>query len=169
MITNREHLKVITDNDENFLLGVTTLLREYGKYGQHIKKTLNAKWNIVVECHSICRAISHLLPLLKVVDGKYIGMMFPEIDGKTQIQFAECDHSWLVTPDGSILDPYPVGVFTVAPLLVISSGKYQPFGKNMYMPHAKTTNEVITRKVWRQSRMLARYMKKAYLASPECN
>ncbi len=58
---------------------------------------------IVLSCHMLARAIGRVFSL-KVVDGFFT---------------SNCEHSWLLTPEGHIIDVYPVAVLG-GPILVDS-------------------------------------------------
>lgn len=53
---------------------------------------------ILLSCHMLCRAIAKLYPQLTVVDGFF----------RTGLR-----HAWLVTPKGSMIDPYVPGAVGV--------------------------------------------------------
>ena len=107
--------------------------------------TLTHPWRrqITFECHSICRAISWFIPELKVIDGRYLGLKTTENGQRFEIY--SCTHSWLKTPDGSILDPYPPGSIGIAPILVVCKGAYSYFGGNMYVPDPNVARETVSR------------------------
>ncbi len=111
-------------------------------------------------CHPIHRAISHIIPDLKVRDGYYFGMAFIEEDGVTKIKRQETRHSWLVTPDSAIIDAYPVGILSVNPVLVVTKGPFAPSGGNLYFPDQAVTREYCaTREVFRKTQILVQLAK----------
>jgi hypothetical protein len=71
-----------------------------------------------------------------------------------KLKLAEMNHSWFVTKWGNILDPYPIGLMSVAPILVANKGMLQEFTGSRYMPSDTVTRKVSTRDVWRQARVI---------------
>lgn len=107
------------------------------------------------ECHSICRAISLEITdgSLKLVDGVYVVINARE---DKKLFLAEMEHSWFVTKWGNILDPYPIGLMSIAPILVANQGGLKSFMASRYMPSEKVTERVATRDMWRRARVLHR-------------
>lgn len=106
------------------------------------------------ECHSISRVISMLIPDLKCIDGSYVGLLKNDPNHRYKFQPVLCNHSWLVTPQGAIIDPYPVGLIALNAILVVSSGEYQPYGSGKYIEEKEKTKNFITRSVlWRATRI----------------
>jgi len=110
------------------------------------------------ECHTICRAIALHIKELKVVDGHYIGVSRKDRKGA---RIRLCDHSWLVTPSGSIIDPYPVGCFVANAMLVVTRGEYRSFGGGLYWPDKKMTNKVYTKALCEKVQMLSQIISEA--------
>ena len=50
---------------------------------------------IIVSCHIMARAVVRVFPSLRVKDGRYV---------------QSYEHSWIETPDGNLIDVYPVAV-----------------------------------------------------------
>ena len=99
----------------------------------------------------------------KLVDGYLLGVS-KEVDEKEKkitVSHVKCDHSWLETPDGAILDPNPVGCITWDVLLCVAKGTFAPYGKNLYLPCNEVTKEVSNRNLWRESQVIYKIMKKA--------
>ena len=105
------------------------------------------------ECHSICRAL--VLEIndgsIRYVDGELVGM---EINPDLSVKFHVCIHTWLETRDGSIIDPYPVGIISMAPLLITRGGMYDPFTTTRYRPLPEVAREISNRLTWRKARIL---------------
>ena len=96
-----------------------------------VKKT-QKRIQVAPTCHEMSRAINILFPNLKLVSGYYHGLQKNE--GKFGILLTE--HSWLETPDGSILDPYPVQAVSGSQVLLIATkGMYESCGAVMYQYH----------------------------------
>ncbi len=63
-----------------------------------------------VNCHIITRAIAMCIKELTVVNGNYMGLAHSVNEkGEKFVALRHCTHSWLVTPDGAILEAYGVG------------------------------------------------------------
>lgn len=62
---------------------------------------------ILVSCHILCRAFAVVFPQLKCVDGYFFRI------GR--------EHSWLETPNGCIIDVYPIAMLG-GPILVLKEG-----------------------------------------------
>ena len=86
-------------------------------------------------CHSVCRALATCIPKLTLITGGYRGLrQVKKEKGKREFEVTVASHSWLKTPDGAFIDPYPVGAITYTPLLVpaIGSSIYLTFGSGLY-------------------------------------
>ena len=107
------------------------------------------------ECHSICRALSLVFKDKVVyVDGffKVLNMNHSEYkDGA----ILTCEHSWLVTRNGSVIDPYPVGMFMWSPILFVNNGTFKRYVDGLYNPDSSVTRKKIDRDIWRKARVLA--------------
>lgn len=156
MVTNGALRKNTTEQDRLLLNRVTKMtlpVRGVIADREHTE-------NLVFECHSICRAIAINIPELIVVDGGFTGLCI-SVDDASQTRSGRmllAKHSWLVTPDGAIIDPYPVGFMSLCPVLVPKEGIYAPFFANLYLPRKSTTSELSSRKLWRKSVVLAGLM-----------
>ncbi len=84
-------------------------------------------------CHSVCRALAVCIPKLTVITGGYRGLRQVE-EQERAFRITIASHSWLKTPDGAFIDPYPVGVITYAPFLIPNVGEsvYLTFGSGLY-------------------------------------
>ena len=83
-------------------------------------------------CHSIALAISMLVPGMRVVHGIYRGLVEGEGEENGQLILRRCAHSWNVTPHGTIIDSYHVGVHSGGPVIVASHGQHRDFGAGHY-------------------------------------
>jgi hypothetical protein len=108
-------------------------------------------------CHSICRALCLAIPdgSVRCVDGRFIGF---EIADDLQTKTWACAHSWLVTQSGTILDPYPVGIMSIAPILVFAKGAYKPFGAGHYREDIEVRQEFSLPETWRKARVLSKLL-----------
>ena len=114
----------------------------------------------IYRCHSVCRALVEVLPSLKVVDGHYLGAKHILKKGRVdRLKFLYYPHSWLVTPTGSIIDPYPVACFT-QPILVVTRGRSSPCGKGLYIPNPDLTKQFMRPKVIEETAVFTAHLKK---------
>ncbi len=108
-----------------------------------------------LHCHSISRAISQNVKHVQCVDGYMLGLQ-PNESG--QLLLVRALHSWLVTNDNTIIDPYPVGYVTPCPVLA-GKGKYAAFGCVMYQSNKDVTKKILTPKMLRETWYLSRVIK----------
>jgi hypothetical protein len=80
------------------------------------------------------RSLAHHVSKLKVVDGVYIGMKVK----RGRYWKTETEHSWLVTPDGCIIEPYAVGMLSVTPILIPTKGLTMHAFANFYRDDPET-------------------------------
>src|SRR3989338_7413313 len=123
IVINSAISKAATPLDKKLFVEVIRL----GNIVQDFKKGLpNSEIKALpsFECHSICRAVASKVTKLKVVDGKYVGVRQRRNRKKKtcRLYLRYATHSWLVTPSGSIIDPYPVGFLTPNPVLMVGKG-----------------------------------------------
>jgi len=157
MIFNKAQTKAFTKRDRRLLYWVMMSLIDYSDF--HAKhRSIRSP---TVNCHSICRALARHIPELKLVDGHYLGMRVHKKDDKRHIKLTYCPHSWLRTPDGNFIDPYPVGYMSANPVLVIAKGPYKSFGSGPYVENPDVTKEILTRIVKTRSTQLANLLKRA--------
>ena len=160
MLYNSSILDNTSDQDMKLLCEVMSLATKVRDYA----KGLSYAKHLTFECHSICRAISMALPKLKCIDGSYAGLeRIPAAGVVFELQYT--DHSWLLTPDGAIIDPYPVGYISVNPVIVVTKGQYSPFGGKLYVEDSRITTKVSARKLWRKSQVLYKMIQAAKKAS----
>ncbi len=113
------------------------------------------------ECHTICRAIALHIQELKVIDGHYMGVSRRRRKDKVDAWLQHCDHSWLITPSGSIIDPYPVGCFVANAMLVVTRGKYKHFGGGLYWSDKEMTKKVCTEELSERVQVLSNIISEA--------
>jgi hypothetical protein len=156
----------VTDLDQKLWGKVMMLILETAKYVQDLPKLQKPGLN----CHSLCRALAHCVSEVKVVDGLYLGTECHRNGNPNQVsvEIRNCTHSWLVTPDEAIIDPYPVGIIITNPILIGPKGPRTVFGYQMYFPNPEITNRVVNRTVWRESIVLAKCIKAGMAARHAC-
>jgi len=161
MVFNHVNCKNITNKDEELFVLVTNIIYALSDEWKKSRiRPLDMEY-LNFNCHSICRAISIISPDLHVVSGSYVGLKHISLK-EDDLKLDPCwnDHSWLVTPDGAIIDPHPVGVITVAPLLAVGKGKNAPHGYGLYVPDWRIVTKITNRKLIRQSHCLHEFIKR---------
>ncbi len=87
----------------------------------------------IFECHAISMAVNLVMPELKLEHGRVWGISPLTKGGRRHLR--SCDHSWLRTPDGAIIDCYPPGFLVLDPVLIpvpVGDGPYTAYAANMY-------------------------------------
>ncbi len=153
MILNTTAKAAFGKRDHGLFYKVVELLIHFTDYAEAHRESMR---DPIPECHSICRALAKMIPGLKVVDGNYIGLKQIRRKGKTYFKLRYAAHTWLVTPGGAIIDPYPIGFFSANPVMVVGKGTYKPFGQGHYMPDKSTTKTHVTAEVLFKARELTR-------------
>jgi hypothetical protein len=145
-----------TPKDQKLWGEISMLILRTGEYVSKLPKSYNPSMN----CHSICRALARCVPEVKVVDGLYLGMECQRNGDPDHIGIIlrNCNHSWLITPDRAIIDPYPVGIIITNPILIGQKGPRTVFGHQMYFPDPRVTSKIMTRNIYRESIVLSKYM-----------
>lgn len=160
MLYNSVLMKRVTKRDRQLWISVFDLLSDFHAFAK-AKEKIEGKPDgksgprLIYRCHSICRAIASQIPELTVVDGKYLGIGRDDKNAMTA-QFSW--HSWLVTPSGKIIEPYPVGFIAIHPMIVVNLGPYADFGYNLYTPDPGVTEKVMTPRMKRESERLVEAM-----------
>jgi len=97
--------------------------------------------HFTVNCHSICRALVMFYgtETLTLCDG-YISEIVTH-PGSGQKVHGMGIHSWLKTTAGSILDPYPVGMYSVFPVFVANGGDDAELIKARYIEDPSVVND----------------------------
>ena len=132
-----ETTEAVTKEDNALHLQVCIMLRAFCFVGARQART-NPNWSMLqVDCHAIARVISLIFKNLTLVDGYIIGLRINP--GENTATIVHTDHSWLRTPSGAILDPYPMGLIsTTSALLIPTTGtRYTAHGSNFYHENAK--------------------------------
>lgn len=113
-------------------------------------------------CHSLCDAIAFNVDKYKlgVIDGFYLGLKSNSPNEK-DFTIEYCEHSWLVTPDLTIIDPYPVGTLNINPLLIPAKGTFNRFGYNFYVPDHTVSKTVRNRDLFKESKRWKRILRRA--------
>ena len=158
MQTNSVLNKNTTERDWEFQQVVMFLCLRARKY---MSKLPYGK-RLTYDCHSIARAIKLAVPELKVVSGVYMGMEWVTKGEKDIYTLVGCRHSWLVTPDGAILDPYPVGFLTLDVVMIpASAGDYTAYGQGLYRVHEIVLSEIPLKEIWKKTRALYKLIQRS--------
>lgn len=155
-----EMTKAVSSDDENHLRGTTLIVRCLRKTAsEQIKK--NPKWRTSnINCHSIARLISIFLEECRLVDGYLMGLHVNEEEKIFQLQHT-C-HSWIETPDKSIIDPYPMGLSSIGSVIIVPQNlpTYRCHGYNLYKETSEVKNHFDESVSWQSARSLKRLLRK---------
>lgn len=152
--------RATTAQDRQLLEEVTFGLRSLFIIGILKREAGNKKWKVrTVDCHAIARMLSIVLSECTLVDGLLYGLR-PVGNGKWSM-FDTC-HSWLVTPDGAIIDPYPMGIIAAGSALLIptQSTSYSPHGSNLYEENPEVKEHFDVDDSWKRARSYVRILHK---------
>lgn len=156
-----QNTKAVTENDLKLLYQVCTLLRTFCFVGGK-QQEKNPQWSAVrMECHSVARMVSLIFKNdLVLVDGTLLGLgLIPE---ENRVRIEHTHHSWLRTPDGAIIDPYPMGLIatTLALLIPTSDTAYCIHGGNLYHENPSVREYFDVTQCWKNARSALRTLKK---------
>jgi len=116
------------------------------------QREYNQKWSVHnVDCHSLARLLSLIFPECKLVDGSLIGLKKDKETKKFYI--CRINHSWIVTPDGAIIDPYPMGIMPVGSVLLVPTieNSYNAHGSNLYEVNPEIRSNFDVTDSWRRT------------------
>lgn len=125
------------------LFHLLKIAREKHKIGA-VPDTMKRILDKSLECHTIATIVSMMFKEIKLVHGVYGGINHTS----DHPSFTTCAHSWNMTPSGTIIDSYPVGIITGGPVIVVSHGMYKDFGKGLYIPKPEIVVELPLYKIW---------------------
>jgi hypothetical protein len=152
----------VTDQDRGLLYFASLSVKCILDASQEIKQSKENNWIFpVVNCHSIARLIySFDKENLRLVDGYIIGIKklnYSEGD----ITLQQTRHSWLVTPDNAIIDPWPMGIVSPgnALLLPTQENGYNAHGSSLYIEDAKVRDHFDARSSWRTVSSIKRILR----------
>lgn len=105
----------------------------------NVRNYLNAHptENYIVNCHSITRALANFIPELQVASGRHVSI---KGERDEQIFVTYTIHSWLVTPDEAIIEPYPPTFLAIAPILIPTKGEYSEANSGTYLAGCSTAD-----------------------------
>lgn len=157
MFINQSLSQSVTLADRKLHGQVCNLLLDYIEFVQTTNKTSRGN------CHSITRALSSHIKELRTVDGWYVGL---EMGGeKPSLKYTP--HSWLVTPDEAIIEPYPVGMLIPNPALIPTRSEYAHSGAGYYLSNPLITVrmniECSSLRVTRETAVITQLMKQAII------
>lgn len=166
MLFAPDSIKKTTERDRRLAHKIWCLLQKASqkieKLPSKIRKTIDYR------CHSICRAIHMELgdDVVRLVDGWVLGLEFVFVEGEKHAKICKCRHSWLMSNDGSIIDPYPVGFFSLGPIVLVHSGKYKEFSSGHYLEDENVKDELANRAIWRESVIIRRLFSDSHFPRP---
>ncbi len=140
MILNDALLTETTRQDRAIWCKVMDAALLFDKYHGSKQGRGISKWKF--ECHSICRALAKVIPRVVVGTGYYVGVRLRKGKKGTRATPIFAEHSWLITPSGAIIDPYPVGFLAATAALVVGKGPYKRWGSNLYLPSKRVAARV---------------------------
>ncbi len=146
--------KGITESDRQWWIKVMDRLH---LLHDNANKPSPQKYHLRYECHSICLALKQILPELNLTHGCYLGVDITQTTGNFKCAIRNCRHSWLVTPDNAIIDPYPVGFLSPNPI-IIGTSEFDCFGRTFYLEQPSVVSEINYKKVWRQAKAMSQLM-----------
>ena len=154
MFYSNDTLSHTSKEDRNLLIRVRDLLWNAADAIRTAKKIPGNKKNYLYRCHSIARAL--LLEIgdesVKCVDGFCVGAQTS--DTSEHVSVTGHPHSWLVTGNGSIIDPFPIGTVSFGPLLLPATGLDRNCAYGRYRPNLEIVKEIVNRRTWRQARVI---------------
>jgi hypothetical protein len=155
-----ENTEAVTKRDQGLLFEVCILLKTFCLVCSR-KFQENPNWKArISECHTIARLVSIPIKDLSVVDGFLIGLRINLETSSAEV--VKTDHSWLTTPDGAIIDPYPMGIITSTSALLIptKNTRYVVHGSNLYNEDRRVQENFDLTKSWKDARSLFRLLKR---------
>ena len=157
MIINTAFSHLDIRGELQILLRVKNILK-------HLEECINrfpeSQWN-TIDCHTIARAVSVVVPTLHVKDGYLLGLD-PIPGGQPgALAVKACDHSWLLTQSDSIIDVHPVGIISCSPLLICKGNTRMAWGHSLYQENSKVADRVASSKLNERSNLLATYLKES--------
>jgi argonaute-like protein implicated in RNA metabolism and viral defense len=109
----------------------------------------------------ICEVLGKHIKELKVMYGYQRGFIDYNEKRKRKIKMEHLRHSWLETPDGAIIEPYPPGFLSLQPLLYPKRCKFSTYGHSLYVPHQQVREKVMDEKLKRYIGNLHKRLKRA--------
>ena len=125
----------------------------------HTFYSFNSKHTILTNSHILARVVAGLVKDLTVVDGLFMGLS-PNDD--ISVIKTYLDHSWLVTPDKTILEVFPVGSFVPNVIMLPTNGDFVIGGSGHYVENnfsAETIRKALAnREAYRQLQVLSKIL-----------
>lgn len=166
MLFNTIILEAIPKPDRKKASEVFTALSMLSDFVHKNAKKYNS---LQYRCHSLSRAICSNIKGLELRDGSYLGLLAKRNDPRSKqitYQISHCDHSWLTTKQGTIIDPYPVGCLNISPLVVPKTPRYASFGYSLYVENAEGRKAATTPEFLREARKLTKILEIALKQKP---
>ncbi len=133
MIINESLWGSIDRETQRVYVQVVSFIESFIQRTEAAKKE-SKSFNLTYRCHSLCKFVAAHVPTVECVDGVYLGLkVVGSVDGTGEIlELTECDHSWLTSSDGTIFDPYPVGLITLNPVIIPWNEVYRHHAYQLY-------------------------------------
>lgn len=108
------------------------------------------------KCHSICMAFRLWMEENKEqkvtqADGFFAGFKDEKWVG--------WEHSWILTPDGAIIDLHPVGIVACSPLLIPTKGKEADYQSMLYFESPEVRPIAYSRENFREAQTVLKAVK----------
>lgn len=124
----------INDEDIHLYKMVTHLVMSFEDKNNSVPKTHKTLLN----CHAFARALAFHVKGLKVVDGYYIGIL----KNKSGYHRTSTEHSWLVTPNGAIIEPFATGFLSMTPILIPTKENPEKSHSSHYFTTVRAGREI---------------------------
>lgn len=149
-------IDALTDKDREYFDKVVNLAPIFNESLNQIREEKRFTTN----CHSTVRAIGFFVPGLKVRDGFYLSLTLNLHGAGGSIkQVCEIRHSWLVTPNDAVIDPYPPSFLAWSPALMPSIEKSEESLAGLYVVDHRAYPIAQRKTVLRRAKILQQYMK----------
>jgi hypothetical protein len=157
LLCSDELFEATTEKDRDLLVSVMKILWAYKNHRASVGRTEASP----VNCHVICEVLGKHIKDVKVIYGYYRGFKDYTEKDKRKTKMEYLNHSWLETPEGAIIEPYPPGFLTLQPLLYPKGCNYSAYGYNSYVPHSLVKQSVMDKELRRRIRNFSRRLKTA--------
>jgi len=118
------------------------------------------KWKMpIADCHSVARLLSIFIKDCAVVDGYLFGL---GTVSENELGLQTTCHSWIVTPDKAIIDPWPMGIVIPGSAILVPTQQniYCAHGSNLYHESSEVRNNFDVTDAWKRARTHKRILKK---------
>ena len=139
----------VSEGDHDLLYLTTLIMNCLEKSAHQVQNnTTYKKWHLPpINCHSASRLVSLFAEELTLVDGFLLGLRANDDD---TLMLQQTQHSWLVTPDKAIIDPWPMGIISPGNAILIPTveNDFVAHGSNLYYEDSSVREAFDSRKSW---------------------